>query len=54
VRQLGSEEAAERRLARDRAARMVRRTDETLTILVRLIRADVRDFAALLAELETV
>jgi hypothetical protein len=54
VRRLGPEEAAERRLARDRAARMVRRTDETLTLLVRLIHADVGDFSALLAELETV
>jgi hypothetical protein len=53
VRQLGPEEPAERQLARG-AARMVRRTDETLTLLVRLTRASVRDFSALLAELETV
>jgi hypothetical protein len=53
VRQLGPEEATDRRLASRRAARLVRRTDETLTILLHLSRSNARGFAALLAELET-
>jgi hypothetical protein len=52
VRQLGPEEAGERRLASRHTARMVRRTDETLIVLLQLRPADTQDFAALLAELE--
>jgi len=53
VRQLAPEESAERRLASGRRVRLVRRTDETLTIVRRLTRSDEQGFAALLAELET-
>ena len=53
VRQLTPEEPAERRLASGRRVRLVRRTDETLTIVRRLTRSDAQDFAELLAELET-
>jgi hypothetical protein len=52
VRQLDPEEPDERQLKSGRTVRLVRRADETLTILVRLTAADARDFAALLAELE--
>jgi hypothetical protein len=54
VRQAGPEESAERRLTRGRAARVVRRSDETLTVLLRLTGADARRFAAILAELEAI
>ena len=54
VRQLGPEEPAERRLASGRRVRLVRRTDETLTIVRRLTRPDEQDFAELLAELEAI
>jgi len=54
VQQLGPEEAGERRLASRRAARLVRRTDETLTIVMHLTRRDAQRFAALLAEMETI
>ena len=53
VRQLGPEQPSEHRLASGRRVRMVRRTDETLTIVRRLSLSDAVDFAALLAELET-
>ena len=53
VRQLGAEEPAELRLGSGRRVRLVRRTDETLTVIRQLTRADARDFATLLAELET-
>jgi hypothetical protein len=53
LHQLGPEEAAERPLTPGRLVRLVRRTDETLTILLQLSRADSRHFAKLLAELET-
>ena len=53
VRQLAPEESAERRLASGRRVRLVRRTDETLTIVRRLTRSDEQGFAALLGELET-
>jgi hypothetical protein len=54
VRHLGPEETEEKRLARRRAARLVRRTDRTLTILLHLRPTDARSFAALLAELESI
>ena len=54
VRQLGPEETEEVRLAPRRAARLVRRTDETLTVLLHLKPTDTRSFAARLAELETI
>jgi hypothetical protein len=54
VRQLGPEESAERRLASGRRVRLVRRSDETLTIVRRLSRSDAQDFAELLAELEAI
>ena len=53
VRQVGPEEPAVRRLASGRRVRLVRRTDETLTIVRRLTRSDEQGFAELLAELET-
>jgi hypothetical protein len=52
VRQIGAEEAAERRLSSGRVAGLVHRTDETLTVLLHLTHTDARDFGALLAELE--
>ena len=54
VRQLGPEAPAERRLTSGRRVRLVRRTDETLTIVRRLTRSDAQDFAELLAELEAI
>lgn len=53
VRQLAPEDAIAVRLATGRAARLVRRTDETLTLLLHLTRASASGFAALLADLET-
>jgi hypothetical protein len=53
VRQLGPEEASEKPLAPRRVAHLVRRTDESLTILLQLRPADARAFTPLLAELET-
>jgi hypothetical protein len=53
VQQLAPEEPSERRLASGRRVRLVRRTDETLTIVRRLTRSDAQEFAELLAELET-
>jgi hypothetical protein len=53
VRQIGPEEATERRLAPRRSASAVHRTDETLTVILQLKPTDAQGFAELLAEMET-
>jgi hypothetical protein len=53
VRQIGPEQPAELRIASGRRVRLVRRIDETVTVVRRLSRSDEQSFAMLLTELET-
>jgi hypothetical protein len=54
VRQIGPEEPVDKRLGPRRVARGVRRTDETLTVILQLRPADAGTLAELLAELEAI